>query len=236
MSDYDEHIRWLAEWLGDPRDAEPCAAFPVAADRGAIGGVYAWHGDEAAAALVSCALGPVRAGPLYFGRTNATLNARIVRNHLRNTKSSTLRRSLAVLLWDDLDLRCTGPNTIDAESNIRLTQWMLEHLSVAIVPILGKSHIAQIEGDVLPLLDPPLNIVKVVNNPGRTRLRALRRLHLAASDVVVDLAGHELKIRAAEASDPGVVVPISRATGKGSRRSRARSHSFWTPADAEGGA
>src|SRR4051812_35160894 len=95
MSTYDEHIKALAIWLSDPASADSCDAFPVAADRGSSGGVYAWHGDAEAVALVESTLGPVAAGPLYVGRTNQPLNTRILRNHLRNTQTSTLRRSFA---------------------------------------------------------------------------------------------------------------------------------------------
>jgi hypothetical protein len=233
---YIQHIRWLAEWLGDPGHAEPCSAFPIASDRGSFMGVYAWHGDASADALVSKALGPVCPGPLYFGRASTTLNKRIVRDDLRNTKASTFRRSLAATLWDELELRCAGPNTTEAASDARLTEWMLEHLSVAVVPIFDRYNAVQIESDVVRELDPPLNTVKVMNSAGRTRLRRLRRLHLSVSDAVFDEVEELRKIRAAEVTDPGIVVPISRATGKGSRRSRAIRHSFWAPADAEGGA
>jgi hypothetical protein len=233
---YIQHIRWLAEWLGDPGHAEPCSAFPIATDRGSFMGVYAWHGDASADALVGNALGQGRTSPLYLGRAGSTLNKRILRDDLRNTKTSTFRRSLAVILWDELALRCAGPNTIDAASNTRLTQWMHEHLSVAVVPVFDRYNAAQIESDLVRELDPPLNTVKVMNSPGRTRLRRLRRLRLTVSDDLLDEFDELRKVRAAEVTDPGVVVPISRATGKGSRRSRAIRQSSWTPADAEGGA
>jgi hypothetical protein len=233
---YIQHIRWLAEWLGDPGHAEPCSAFPIASDRGSFAGVYAWHGDASADALVRTALGPVCPGALYLGRAGSTLNKRILRDDLRNTKTSTVRRSLAAILWDELELRCAGPNAIEAASDARLTEWMLEHLSVAVVPIFDRYNAVQIEADVLRQLDPPLNTVKVMNSLARRRLRRLRRMHLSVSDAVFDEVEELRKVRVAEVTDPGVVVPISRASGKGSRRSRATRRSFWTPADAEGGA
>jgi hypothetical protein len=236
MNEYDQEIKRLAEWLSNPDNAEPCADFPGEAGGAWKPGIYAWHGDEAADELLGEALGPVETSPLYLGRTNATLNTRIARDHLHNTKSSTLRRSLAAMLWDELDMRRAGRNTIDAASNARLTEWMLEHLDVSVAPIVDRSNIAIIEADVLRHLDPPLNLVKVPNSPGRTRLRALRRRHFAVTRDTGERGRQLLALHAAEVSDPGVVVPITRATGKGSRRSRARSHSFWTPADAEGGA
>ena len=233
---YIQHIRWLAEWLGDPGHAEPCSAFPIASDRGSFTGVYAWHGDASADASVRKVLGPVSPGPLYLGRAGSTLNKRILRDDLRNTRASTFRRSLAAILWDELELRCAGPNAIEAASDARLTEWMVEHLGVAVVPIFDRYNAVQIEADVLRQLDPPLNTVKVMNSLARRHLRHLRRLHLSVSSAVFDEIEELRKIRVAEVTDPGVVVPISRASGKGSRRSRAVRHSFWTPADAEGGA
>jgi hypothetical protein len=235
-TEYDREIKRLADWLGDPTNAEPCAGFPVEADLASRPGIYAWHGDEAAGELLSTTLGAFRTSPLYLGRTSATLNGRIAREHLHNTKSSTLRRSLAAMLWDELDLRRAGRNTIDADGNARLTAWMLEHLSVSIVPVVERSNVALIEADLLGLLDPPLNLVKVANSLGRTRLRALRRQHLAVTRDTGEQARQLLMLQAAEVSNPGVVVPITRATGKGSRRSRAVRRSFWHPADANGGA
>ena len=237
FNQYNQHIKWLAEWLSDPGNAEPCARFPAGPpDPGSSPGVYAWHGDASADALVDKALGSLPAKPLYLGRTCTPLNTRIVRTHLRNTKASTFRQSLAAMLWDELSLRCAGPKEIDAASEMRLTQWMLEHLSVTIVPIADKSNVARIEADVRECLELPLNLNRQPATPGTKRLRVLRRRHLSISDDLIDEYDQLFKIRAAEKSDPGVVVPITRASGKGSRRSRARSRTFWTPADAEGGA
>jgi hypothetical protein len=233
--DYDQEIKRLADWLSDPDNAVPCADFPGDADGTWKPGIYAWHGDAEVEDLLSEALGPVETSPLYLGRTSGPLSTRILRDHLHNTRSSTLRRSLAAMLWEELDLRRAGANTIDAVGNARLTEWMLEHLEVSIVPVAEPSHTAVIEADVLRYLDPPLNLVKVPNNPGRTRLRTLRRQHFATRDTG-EGARQLLALHAAERINPGVVVPITLATGKGSRRSRAKRQSFWTPTNAEGGA
>jgi hypothetical protein len=234
--DYEQEIKRLAEWLSDPENAEPCDGFPGDADGTWKPGIYAWHGDEEVEDLLCDALGPVETSPLYLGRTSGPLNTRILRDHLHNTRSSTLRRSLAAMLWDELDLGRAGANTIDATSNARLTEWMLEHLEVSVVPVAEPSHTAVIEADVLRYLDPPLNLVKVPNSPGRTRLRALRRQHFAVTRDTGEGARQLLALHAAERINPGVVVPITLATGKGSRRSRATRQSFWTPADVRGGA
>ncbi len=234
--EYDQEIKRLAGWIRDPANAEPCAGFPIDADLASKPGIYAWHGDDDARDLLGAALGPVETSPLYLGRTNGILHTRIAREHLHNTRSSTLRRSLATMLWEELDIRRAGRNTIDADSNARLTAWMLEHLSVSVVPVVERANVATIETDVLDHLDPPLNLVNVANSPGRTRLRALRRRHLAGQRDTGQHARQLHMLQAAEARDPGVVVPITRATGKGSKRSRAVRQSFWTPAGADGGA
>lgn len=236
IDEYNEEIKRLADWLSDPGNAEPCGRFPVDAERGSMAGIYAWHGDEVAGELVTEAIGTLPPGPLYLGRTNTPLNTRMVRNHLRNTKSSTFRQSLAAILWDDLGLRCADPKAIDPASETRLTQWMLDHLSVAVVPIADRPNVARIEADVRGCLELPLNLNRRPATQGSKRLRVLRRRHLSVSEDWLDEFDQLLKIRAAEASNPGVVVPITCASGKGSRRTRARTQSFWTPADANGGA
>jgi hypothetical protein len=149
----------IVAWLRDPAHAERCAAFPADAARAAHAGMYAWYGDETAAKPSA-----------------ATLASRIGGNHIRgNTRGSTFRRTWAALLWDALDLRCAKERTLDPESNQRLTDWMLEHLSVAIAPVDDRAAIDGIESHVLDALDPPLNLNKVASTPSRKRLRELRR-------------------------------------------------------------
>jgi hypothetical protein len=236
IDEYDQHIKYLAEWLSDPDNAESCANFPINDERSNRGGVYAWHGDAAACELVTKALGPVLVRPLYLGRTNSTLNARIAHGHLGKTKASTLRRSLAAVLWNELELRCPERQTLDELSDARLTDWMREHLSVALVPVADRSNIARIEADVRDAVNPPFNFNKLGGSNGRKRLRALRRRHLGVTSDTAEWARQLLALHAAEATDPGVVVPITIATGRGSRRSRARTQTCWRPVDAKGGA
>ena len=49
-------IMAMCEWLQDPANAEPSATFPVDAARVSGPGVYTWHGDAVASALVSAQL------------------------------------------------------------------------------------------------------------------------------------------------------------------------------------
>src|SRR5689334_14326775 len=113
IREYDHEIKRLADWLSDPGNAEPCTVFPADADLASRPGIYAWHGDEIAKELVVNVLRAVQKGPMYLARTNGAMNKCIVRD-LRNTRASTLRRALAAMLWDELDLQCPAPNTIDA--------------------------------------------------------------------------------------------------------------------------
>jgi hypothetical protein len=170
--------------------------------------VCAWHGDAFAANLVELSLGEDD-GPLFVEQvgavsartaraSGATLQSRIVRTQLHgSTQASTLRRSFAALLWKELDLRCTRPRTLDAESNARLTAWMVEHLSVATYPIDDRPALKLYEADAVRRLDPVLNLVDVANTPGRRQLRALRRKHLSVSSADVERIERLLKLHAA---------------------------------------
>jgi hypothetical protein len=190
----DDEINEMATWLGDPRNAEPCATFPLDPVRVSAPGMYAWHGDRAANELVLETLGQSRTEPLYAGQagaasaiaaieSGATLKSRVIGQHLRgNTRASTFRRTLGALLWDELRLTRTRPRTLDAASNARLTAWMLEHMSVATAPVLDGSRLGKIEDGILRQLDPPLNLMKVRSTPGRRTLRALRTLHMGVAD------------------------------------------------------
>jgi hypothetical protein len=237
MDDFDTEIRRLADWLSDPGNAEPCAGFPTdAPDLGSGPGIYAWLGDDTANELVADRLRALCKGPLFLARTDRPMNKSILRD-LRNTKASTLRRSLAALLWDELALSCPAHNTIDAAGDERLTEWMHAHLSVAVVPFRDVSNVPRIEADLLDNLDPPLNLNRgLCRTPGRKRLRALRSRNLGVTSDEAEWARQLLALHAAKLSDSDVVIPITRATGKGSRRSRAFRESCWTPADANGGA
>ena len=200
-------IMAMCEWLQDPANAEPCATFPVDAARVSGPGVYAWHGDAAASALVSGQLLAI-AHPLYVDQagadssrtrraSGATLKSAIVRHHLHGgTQASSLRRALAALLWNELDLRCVRPRVLEAESNARLTAWMLEHLSVTTVPFDDRSSLGLVVADLISLRDPPLNLGRYPNTPSRKRLRALVRKHFSLASADADRIDRLLKLQA----------------------------------------
>ncbi len=194
---YGDELDVMMAWLREPTNAEPCATFPADAARVASAGVYAWHGDDAFNALVEREL-ESRASPLYVdqaggdarrtGRASgATLHTQILRHHLRGSpRAANFRRSLASLLWDPLDLRCDRPQVLEAASNQRLSAWMLEHLSVATVPVTDRSKLWLITADLVDFLDPVLNLTNRPNTPGRKRLRDLRRRHFSWSSADAD--------------------------------------------------
>jgi hypothetical protein len=185
----------LAAWLGDPANAEPCATFPLDAGAVAVPGIYVFHGDAVASEVVGLVL-RCHVRPLFVdqagGRSSrthrasgATLESAIGRTHLRgSTLASSFRRSLAAVLWNELELRCERPKRLDAESNARLTGWMLEHLSVATLAFDDRITLTLLASDIAHRLDPHCNLVNHPNCAARRRLRKLRARYftLATAD------------------------------------------------------
>jgi hypothetical protein len=189
----------MITWLRDPGHAEPCCTFPCNPEQG----------DDFANDLIAGSLGSA-VGPLYVdqagansrrvGRASgATLNSQIVRHHLRgSTRASSLRRSFAALLWNELELRCGSPPGLEPASNQRLSDWMFEHLQVATVPVDDRVKLGVLGPYVIDALDPALNLGRRLwNSPGRKRLRALRRRHLSVSSADADRIERLLKLHAA---------------------------------------
>lgn len=148
-------------------------------------GLYAIHGEPAA--WTQLGLGaPPDDRPLYVGKSERSLDSRDVGTHFvtGKTGSSTVRRSLAGLLAVDLDLRGRPRNParperfanfgLESAGDARLTQWMLEHLQLAVWASPPRESLDPIETAVLNALVPPLNLDKVVT-PWRALVRAGRR-------------------------------------------------------------
>lgn len=84
--------------------------------------------------------------PLYVGKSESSLAARDVRTHFAtgHTGHSTLRRTLAALLADELDLVACPRNPakpgyftsfgIVADGDQRLSDWMRDNLRLAVWP------------------------------------------------------------------------------------------------------
>ena len=154
-------------------------------------GLYAVHGSSAA--WVALGLGsPPDARPLYVGKAEDSLAARDVRTHFETGKtgSSTLRRSLAALLADQLDLVAMPRNParpgyfsnygLELEGDARLTAWMRAHLTLAVWPAPPGTGLAMVEGAVITKLSPPLNLAGVLTPWSSTLSMARARMADAA--------------------------------------------------------
>lgn len=147
-------------------------------------GLYAFHSDDQAWDQFD--LRPAFDGqPLYVGKAERSLNGRDVATHFAagRTGSSTLRRSLAALLVDDLALVAVPRNLttpdgsanfrLDAASEDRLSSWMEQWLTLATWTKPENVDLSKTETAVLRRLHPPLNLHKV--GEPRKRLRVARQ-------------------------------------------------------------
>jgi hypothetical protein len=143
-------------------------------------GVYAWWDSGAAlAGLFPTDFPPVDpARPLYIGIAERQgLDARGLRMHLKRTRMSGLRRSLAALLRDELGLTSQvvpargGMFGLTPAADVALTDWMLSHLSVTWVP---HARPRAVEGAVVASELPPLNYDHATHGPYAAPMRALR--------------------------------------------------------------
>jgi hypothetical protein len=120
-------------------------------------GVYAWW---AAPSVLADLPGPPNASDpslrlLYLGRATS-LRGRILRNHLRRSGSSTLRRTLAGLLVSE-NYRTTWTDRVVlvAEDESRLTAWMYAHLRLTWAQ---DPEPESVEAALVQRLHPPLNV------------------------------------------------------------------------------
>jgi hypothetical protein len=147
-------------------------------------GLYAFYGDDRSWSDLS----QTRAfedQPIYVGKAERSLNGRDVGTHFATGKtgSSTVRRSLAALLMEDLDLTPVPRNLIkpdgsanfalDAAGDARLSAWMDEHLLLATWVSPVGVVLDEVETAVVRRLRPPLNLDKV--GEPRTELREARK-------------------------------------------------------------
>ena len=120
-------------------------------------GVYAWW---AAPSVFPDLPGPPNGTVpslrlLYLGRATS-LRGRILRNHLKRSGSSTLRRTLAGLLSSD-GYRTTWTDRVVLvpADEARLTAWMSAHLRLTWAE---DPEPATIEAELVRRLHPPLNV------------------------------------------------------------------------------
>jgi hypothetical protein len=121
------------------------------------GGVYAWW---AAPSIFPDLPGPPNASApslrlLYLGRATS-LRGRILRNHLRRSGSSTLRRTLAgLLVAEGYRTTWTDRVVLVPEDEKRLTAWMHAHLRLTWAE---DPEPATVETELVRRLHPPLNV------------------------------------------------------------------------------
>ena len=105
-----------------------------------------------------------------------TLAKRLGNNHLRGRiHGSTFRLTLASILLEPEGLTCAVPGHLDRDSEQRLSEWMREHLEVAVHPFPDRDALADLEHHVLAALDPPLNLDGRPTTVIRIKLSELRR-------------------------------------------------------------
>jgi len=130
----------------------------IAAQRLSRGsGVYAWW---AAPSVLPDLPGPPNSSVpslrmLYLGRATS-LRGRILRNHLRRSGSSTLRRTLAGLLMSE-GYRTTWTDRVVLipDDEARLTAWMHANLRLTWAE---DADPASIEAELVRRVHPPLNV------------------------------------------------------------------------------
>lgn len=135
-----------------------------------VAGLYAIYGDESAVSELAIGT-PER--PLYVGKAERSLVSRDLRTHFATGKtgSSTLRRTVAALLKKQLELRAVPRNltkpdgsanySLEVHGDERLTQWMHDHLRLAVWVQAEGTVLDLVETAVLNELSPPLNLAKM---------------------------------------------------------------------------
>lgn len=150
-------------------------------------GLYSWWVDDEGRALLEGVLEEGLESLIYAGQagaasrraakpSSATLGSRIITNHLNGTAyGSTFRKSISAILLGPLGLTVERPDHLTKVDNLRVSEWMRQHLSLVAVPYDDRETLHEIEGEVLRLLNPPLNLEGMSRTPVRDRLTALRR-------------------------------------------------------------
>lgn len=104
------------------------------------------------------------------------------------TGASTVRRSLAALLREPLELRAVPRNleapgyfanfAVEPDGDARLTTWMHEHLTISVWPkpdVDFDLELRRMESLVIDRLQPPLNLDKA-RHPSATLKAARKRM------------------------------------------------------------
>ncbi len=167
----------------------PASEWPAGAEGLDRPGLFAFWASAAGAADLSRGLDlPLEAGCVFVGEAGATkwpsgrastdtLGERITRIHLGGkVRSSVIRLTLASILFVQLDVVVQAGMLLQASSEQELSEWMREHLLVAVHPHDDRDSLAGLERAIVERLDPPLNLDdNVPATSVRQRVAALRR-------------------------------------------------------------
>jgi hypothetical protein len=149
-------------------------------------GLYAIYGGREVWRELGLSAPPDRR-PLYVGKAEDSLVARDLRTHFEtgHTGSSTLRRSCAALLAQQLDLHAQPRNPKRPErfanyalrvgDDARLTSWMRAKLRLSVWPKHGPIVLAEIEQQILARVLPPLNLTGA-RTPWTDQVKTARRV------------------------------------------------------------
>jgi hypothetical protein len=150
-----------------------------------VAGLYAIYGGREVWRELGLGAPPDRR-PLYVGKAEDSLVARDLHTHFETgrTGSSTLRRSCAALLAQQLDLHAQPRNlkrperfanyALRTRDDARLTSWMRAKLRLSVWPKHGSIVLAEIEQQILARLLPPLNLTGV-KTPWTDQVKTARR-------------------------------------------------------------
>lgn len=150
-------------------------------------GLYALHAEPGSLKHVEWDV-PSDGRPLYIGKAERSLHSRDVTTHFGTGKTggSTVRRSLASLLSEQLDLHPRPRSSsgrlypasfaLEPNGDARLTEWMKLNLRLSAWASPDGASLGEVETAVLRRVEPPLNLDKM---PRPSAMLSARRRALA---------------------------------------------------------
>lgn len=150
--------------------------------------MYSWWTDAAGARDLSEGIGSkLKTGCIYAGQCGATtwpagrvsrhtLQSRLMHDHLNGPASrSTFRLTLAAALKKPLRLKKEGPSKLTPASEAKLSEWMREHLSLAVYQCINRDELNDLEARVLAESEPALNLFSMPVSDVRVKISELRK-------------------------------------------------------------